>query len=285
MGLFLIKGTFHVVGYQPDGDSIRFHADNFDNWDLLGPGRRQINGRDHMQLRLEGIDALETHFSQGGAESHQPLGLARQARALLLEHLGIKNVQWNATETTVVAADDGVPGYILTRKKDDTGRPISFVFPGTPPETDGTNVFVTVDRMKESGNYRLIEAGHAYPFFFTESGLFTPLRNAMAQAVVAARNAGKELHPLDGTNVGVEITSTSVLTDQVPLFPRLFRRLAEFLEGSPPILDGFPAFLAALNTRVIVISPMSETGFDNLVVVEGQNVRLTERPENLVFIE
>lgn len=28
MPFFLIKGTFHVVGYQPDGDSIRFQADN-----------------------------------------------------------------------------------------------------------------------------------------------------------------------------------------------------------------------------------------------------------------
>jgi endonuclease YncB( thermonuclease family) len=71
MGLFLIQGTFHVVGYSPDGDSIRFRASNFANWDLLGPGIREINSRQHMQLRLQGIDALETHYSPGGAEDHQ----------------------------------------------------------------------------------------------------------------------------------------------------------------------------------------------------------------------
>jgi hypothetical protein len=34
-----------------------------------------------------------------------------------------------------------------------------------------------------------------------------------------------------------------------------------------------------------VQSPMNETGFDNLVAVNGQSVRLIEPPENLVFIE
>ena len=284
MGLFLIKGTFHVKGYEPDGDSIRFLADNLSNWDLLGPGRRSINARNHMQLRLEGIDALETHF-QGGVEDHQPLGLALQARDLLLAHLGITGVQVNGDGTAVTDANDNVPGYILAKKKDDHGRPIAFVFPGTTSEPDGGNVFVTVDRLKESGNYRVVEEGLAYPFFFTQSGMFTDLRDAMTQAVIDARANGKGLHPTDGTNVGVEITSSAVIANQVPIYPRLFRRLAEFLVGSTPVLDGFKAFLAASNTRVIVREPMSETGFDNLVEVEGQNVRMTERPENLVFIE
>ena len=28
MPFFIIKGTFHVLGYSPDGDSIRFQADD-----------------------------------------------------------------------------------------------------------------------------------------------------------------------------------------------------------------------------------------------------------------
>jgi len=42
---------------------------------------------------------------------------------------------------------------------------------------------------------------------------------------------------------------------------------------------------AARNDRVSVQSPVNETGFDNLVAVNGQSVRLIEPPENLVFIE
>jgi endonuclease YncB( thermonuclease family) len=285
MGLFLIKGTFHVIGYSPDGDSIRFRANDFNNWNLLGPGPREINAKQHMQIRLQGIDALETHYSQGGTENHQPLALARQARDMLLTELNISGVEWNSDETRVVAANDEAPGYLLARKKDKNGRPVAFVFSGTAPEPDGSNVFVTVARMKQSANYHLLEAGHAYPFYFTNSGLFNDLRDAMTEAVADARAKGLGVYTLDKTNHGVDITSTAVLTDQEPLFPRLFRRLAEFLEGDPPLLDGFSAFLAARNDRVIIRSPMNETGFDNLVDVKGRWVRLTEPPENLVFIE
>jgi endonuclease YncB( thermonuclease family) len=285
MGLFLIKGTFHVVGYSPDGDSIRFRANNFSNWDLLGPGPREINAKQHMQVRLQGIDCMETHYSQGGAESHQPNALSRQARDTLLSELNITQVVWNASQTTVVSANDGVPGYIMARKKDKNGRPIVFVFAGATPDVDGTNVFLNVNRLKTCANYRLLDAGHAYPFYFTNSGLFADLRDALTKAASDARGGKLGVYAADKTNVGVDITSTTVITNQEPLFPRLFRRLAEFLEGNPPVLIDFRAFLAARNDRVIVQSPMNETGFDNLVEVNGQTVRLIHLPENLVFIE
>ena len=31
----IIKGKFHVKGYQPDGDSIRFEAENPAHWDAF----------------------------------------------------------------------------------------------------------------------------------------------------------------------------------------------------------------------------------------------------------
>jgi endonuclease YncB( thermonuclease family) len=286
VGLFLIKGTFHVKGYSPDGDSIRFRADDSSNWNLLGPGPLEINAKQHVQTRFQGIDALETHYSQGGAENHQPLDLARTARDFVLSELNITGVTWNSGETVVTAANDDVPGYVLARKKDIHGRPIVFAFPGVAPELDGTNVFVTAVRMQQSVNYGLLAAGHAYPFFFTNSGLFTELREAMTTAVANARLQGLGLYARDKTNTLLAITSTTEITDQEPLFPRLFRRLADFLEGNPPDLTGFLAFLAAQDTRVIVQSPFEETGFDNLLeVVLPHSVRLTEFPENLIFIE
>jgi hypothetical protein len=62
MPFTLIKGTFHVVGYQPDGDSIRFQADQRENWGLLKGSAVKLNARGHAQLRLEAIDTLETHY-------------------------------------------------------------------------------------------------------------------------------------------------------------------------------------------------------------------------------
>jgi len=62
MAFFLIKGTFHVKGYSPDGDSIRFRARNPDNWKKLSGPAVALNARGHAQLRIEAIDALETHY-------------------------------------------------------------------------------------------------------------------------------------------------------------------------------------------------------------------------------
>ena len=45
MSFTLIKGTFHVVGYSPDGDSIRFKADNEKQWDkVFGKVKRNAKG-------------------------------------------------------------------------------------------------------------------------------------------------------------------------------------------------------------------------------------------------
>jgi hypothetical protein len=38
MSFKVIKGTFHVVGYSPDGDSIRFKADDKEKWGALSGG-------------------------------------------------------------------------------------------------------------------------------------------------------------------------------------------------------------------------------------------------------
>ncbi len=64
MPFFVNKGTFHVKGYSPDGDSVRFKATDPSHWGLLdGPSHLSSNSKKHVQLRLEGIDTLETHFS------------------------------------------------------------------------------------------------------------------------------------------------------------------------------------------------------------------------------
>src|SRR5438128_5894586 len=94
MSFLLIKGTFHLVdrnaagketGFQPDGDSMQFKPDDPG---LLGqltvlaqPVRLTLIGS--TQLRFEGIDALDSHFSAPGGTPHQPLGLANDARNFL----------------------------------------------------------------------------------------------------------------------------------------------------------------------------------------------------------
>ena len=91
MPFILIKGTFHVVGYSPDGDSIRFKAKNPENWSKIKGSPPQLNEDDHVQIRLIGIDSLETHFR----DCQQSMKWAISAAHFLLESLEISGVKWN----------------------------------------------------------------------------------------------------------------------------------------------------------------------------------------------
>jgi endonuclease YncB( thermonuclease family) len=283
MGFHLIKGTFHVMGYSPDGDSIRFRAENEANWNLLGPGRLTINSKKDVQLRLEGIDTLETHFSAPGGEVHQPRSLANAATDFLLSHLHIKNVVWDNAHRNIVKAKDGTPGYILTQQKDINGRPVSFVFAGTPSEQDGSNVFLDSKRLKDSLNYQTLALGNAYPTYYM--GLFSDLRKTLTEAATKARTKHLGVYKHDKTNTGVVLDKLVVIIDEQPILPKLFRRLTEFIAGDdPPNLEGFLVWLAARDTKpVMIISTQHFTHFDNLIEVNGQQVRLLELPENLIF--
>jgi hypothetical protein len=56
MSFTLIKGTFHVLGYSPDGDSIRFKAKDASLWKKLSGPTVEMNARGHAQLRIEAVD-------------------------------------------------------------------------------------------------------------------------------------------------------------------------------------------------------------------------------------
>ena len=52
-----------------------------------------------------------------------------------------------------------------------------------------------------------------------------------------------------------------------------------------PSLDGFSAYLAQRGDPLFILSTGHYTGFDYVVKVTGQAVRLTTAPEDLVFQE
>jgi hypothetical protein len=235
-----------------------------------------LNAKDHAQLRFEAIDTLETHYQ----DTHQPLELAIGALEHLLEGLNITDVEWNETRTRVTAANDGTKGYILSRAVEKNGRPVAFVYTGTPPEKDGSEIFLDADRMRESMNHRALEEGVAYPTYY--EGLFHDLRAALTEAVGRAREAERGVWAEDRTNAGFEVESLQSITNEHVILPKLFRRLAEYLEAGGSVA-GFEEFLVAKGEEVIVISTVHTTHFDTVVEVEGDTVRMTEPPENLIF--
>jgi len=143
MDYLLIRGTFHVVGFSPDGDSLRFSAANPALWERLVPAEGDTppgkvaaskatfdadRTKNHgaAQLRLQGIDAAETHFrpmaapsgstatsaetsaaaasaapkvaaKKASVEFSQPGDLATAAAEALLGMLGVTGAVWKPT--------------------------------------------------------------------------------------------------------------------------------------------------------------------------------------------
>lgn len=163
MSFRVIKGTFHVTGYSPDGDSIRFKADNDGQWDKVF-GTVKLNSKGHAQLRIEAIDTLETHFMVD--KHHQPRELADAAADQLFQLLGIRDAVWSADRSKVMSAQDGTRGCIATRMAEKFGRPVSFVFSGLDGLEDGQEVYLDRELAVKSVNYQLLADGFAYPTFY-----------------------------------------------------------------------------------------------------------------------
>lgn len=284
MPFTIIKGTFHVRNYSPDGDSIRFQPENIVFVQALAGGRPKFNARNHVQLRLEAIDTLETHYTppSGGGVYHQPLSFANKAMDQLLDFVGITEVEWDVSHKTVVAAKDGTPGYIVTRAVEKYGRPIAFLFAGEVDKQDGSSFFLTSEHLKKSYNYQALLQGLAYPTYY--EGLFFDLRQTLDAAVTEARDEKRELHAVDGTNAGFDASSLAAITQDVCIMPKLFRRLCEYMVNYGTAI-GFKEKLAEAKEPVLDLVDKNFSHFDTFIEQEADSsvIRLTRLPEQLIF--
>lgn len=272
MPFTLIQGTFKPDTGRPDGDTVRFAPDNSRLVFLLDrrgrpPKINRTNGT--TSLRYEGIDAMEksarTPESSDATEKN-------------LDLLGITDT---VRETR---------GYILSNQLGPNGRPISFIFTGDPEdgEKDGDSIFMTAERMETSLNYQLIENGNAYPLFYDT--LFSDLRQELTNAVVAARTADKGIWQDDATTSGVTWGGADSLGRFEPIFPKLWRRLEGYTQDrdyrdDSDTLDEFIDYLKSKRSeRLLIISENRFTGFDNIVEVSGNTIKLLYQPEDLIFM-
>ena len=256
MPMLCLAGTFRILSTEPDGDSIRFYPDDAAQWERVpGPNAVRTNAGGGAQLRLDGIDALETHYSpRGGGPQHQPVALAHQARDELVRWLGFRGIE-RSGETVTAATPEELPGYLLTRGADVYGRCVALVGRGDPPAASGTQAMVRVAELRRTANHRLIATGLAYPTFYLK--LYPDLRAELTKQSHTARDANKGVWAGDRTQKGVDVES----------------------------LIGFPAYLEQREDPVFILSTGTYTGFDFVVSVRGQVVKLTTEPEDLVFQE
>lgn len=219
----IIRGTLVPIGRSPDGDSIRFRADNSAHFAELRRGHRIEPGPDGtVQLRLQGVDAPETHYL-GHA---QPMGDV--ARDALFRYVGIHGLQVEG-EKIVACEPQTVPAVILTTGGDVHGRPISYLLPagGAGELVDGKELRIKAEHLHRSVNYKLVAHGQAYPLFY--ESMAPPHIAVMGAAALAAaerqlgiwahdRSADFRLHDATSIGPGGQL-----------VFPKLFRRCTDYL--------------------------------------------------------
>lgn len=290
----LIKGKFHIhysdiprQGPEPDGDTLKFEPDTPAFVDTIhrpggiGPA---FNGRGFINLRFEGIDALETHFAQ----SHQNEEFANAARDFVLDKAGFQTVDFfsDLPNKVEAAAPHPTEGYIFAKTLDGHGRIVAFVFAGPPPLVDGSDVFVTPDMIASSINAQILEAGLVYPTFYTT--LPADLRNSLKQKTVAARAAGSGLWPsaVGAKGAAADIPDFQTLQTLV-LWPKLFRRLVRFFAGGRVNLAEFPCWLREdpVDRDDAIMLPNSEIGnMHDLFKISGQTVEMKLLTEDIVIL-
>ncbi len=289
----LLRGQFVIryadlprQGPEPDGDTVKFRPDTPALVETL-PRRSghppDINGRG-VSVRLEAIDALETHF----AETHQELAGANAARDELLRLLGFTNVTFFADlPNKVQSADqDSLRGHVLSNGIDANGRLIGFVHPGEHPGPDGSTVFVDDALVDQSVNAALLAAGHAYPAFYAT--LPASLRIHLSQVSREARAAGAGLWPRSTAdpNGSADVMDLADLQQRV-IWPKLFRRIVPYLAAGFTDFDGFDTWLRAdkvnRDDSLFLLERQEVGNMHDVIRAEGQRIQLTAWPEDFII--
>jgi hypothetical protein len=101
---------------------------------------------------------------------------------------------------------------------------------------------------------------------------------------VAAREQELALWQADRSDDGLSVIDQADLERDGVVFPKLFRRLTEFLTQHGQGLAGFLSWVADKREQLLDLTVNNFTHFDNVLAVEGEEIRLTRRPEEIVFI-
>lgn len=289
----LIKGNYWIhnpdhprQGPQPDGDTVRFAPDSVD----LIRGLPRISGRPpnitaggQINVRYEGIDTLETHFSN----THQNLPFANAAREYNLAQLGFSDVQFFPDLPNVVQAVDQnpLPGYALANGIEANGRLLGLVFSGTTIRADGEKVFVNNAVLDQSVNAKLVAAGLAYvePYDTMPMSLVRHLRTVLH----ATRNASKGLWSDESvtTDRAVRIQSLEDIQALV-MWPKLFRRLVSYFDEGNIGLGQFDAWIRddPIGRDDTLRLPDGEKGnMHDSYLIDNDTLQLQFRPEDLLI--
>ncbi len=293
-GKYRIRNQGGGLQPRPDGDTIKFEVDTPDvvrqlpRFNNVAP---HISGSGAINLRLEVIDALETHFpSDGGRgpEVHQSMTLALEARDNLVTMLGFTHVVFNEDSTVKSADSFTVDGHILANGVEGNGRVVGFAYAGRDlPKPNGERLRLGKPLMDKSANIKLLNKGLAYATLYQTM----PIELILHARDLTHKARAKKIGVFGSEDVGVSKSTTVAnlaALQKLVLLPKLFRRLADFFVITGDSLRDFDAWVREDPKRDDrMILPSSEVGnlHDLYEVVGGKRLKLQFNPEDMQVLE
>jgi endonuclease YncB( thermonuclease family) len=292
----VIRGAFVIEGYEPDGDSLRFIADNLQDWNMLENAKylRQVflepdsnqrqdnpNKKNSVQLRFEGIDTPE--FGEAGAR--QPLG--KEARDFTLAYLGFDTIVYTPAGKQVRSASPKrIRGVLLGKSAigGNNGRPIVYVFKESDwRQKTNPQTVVQASWLESSLNVALLKKGLAFNEFY--NSMPPSHRELFKKTALEARGTGVWQR---NQSQNFEISSRENIRENgVLVLPKLYRRLENFFEAQRknetklPFWQYLKAEKGIENDEIRVGT--QELEFSDVLVQESNRLRLTVAPLELLF--
>lgn len=291
MPMLAIKGTYRLIGSDPDGDTVHFLPQDPGFWcDVPGKNRVERNSRGGGKIRMEGIDALETHYSGVGPDSvQQPLDLgAAGARNELISWLGFTDVVRGSDGKVTGSTPEVVPGFILASGADTYNRCIALVGRGDLPANvpNGRRIDVTPALLHETANHHLLSLGLVYPTFYNNLPKELRLDMTATSQQARATKAPTGVWAHDVTTDGATIDDLESITKHQVILPKLFRRLADYIRLFGPSLTCFPAYLAGEGEEFYLPEQTTSVrGLQRVVEINGNTIRMTRNIEDIVLVE
>ncbi len=277
----VIFGTYHVIGREPDGDSIAFRANDATLWDFFDWGTRSRptpQNNKPVQLRIEGIDSLETHYEG----YHQPNAIAKATTHELLSAFGIEVQSFNLNFTKIIKATVDAPGIIVSSGLDGYGRPIAYAILGQQHGLVDGQVLpqLTEALVEQTINYRLALKGQVYPTFYTTTDPAGVI--AISRAAAEADQDKRGIWTFD-CNPGFDFWEPRTLYEDVIILPKLFRRLVSFCDTHDDITQ-LASWAARKKDPFVVIETGERFRFlGDMIEVNGREVSMKFSPLEISF--
>jgi endonuclease YncB( thermonuclease family) len=284
----VIHGQFVIQDKSPDGDSVRFIADDLNLYEHLHRSERiNLSPTDNsVQLRFQAIDAPEVHYGRDA----QPLG--EDSRDYLLKLLGFKKIQFSGNKVTS-AKPDSIPGAILSLAVERNGRPVAYTLLEKDREglDDGESINLTTELLRKTLNFKLLEQGFAYLNLYSSVPLVH--RRILQTVSRNARSAQLGIWAIDRTpNFTLDdLTSITPPNGQL-IYPKLFRRCIDYLKSVDKGFRGnLKEWLLASETTsssendAVLLNGKTEVKLSDLILQQNNRIVFQADTINVVFIE